>query len=89
MDADLGDLSQFDEFFHDITDGESSKSEHYLTEATHEEADSLCTTGADLTPTVGGVIVARPPETTLEEYQTDNKGAGGVATSALSPRAQV
>jgi hypothetical protein len=89
MEAGLGDLSQFDKFFDDVDDEESSKSQDYLAEGTQEEADSFCTAGADLTLTVGGVIGAQSPDTTLEEYQTNSKGAGGMATSALGPRARV
>jgi hypothetical protein len=35
------------------------------------------------------VIVAQPPDITLEEYQPGSKGAGGGATLALGVRAQV
>jgi hypothetical protein len=89
MEADLGDLSQFDDFFANVMDNGSSKSQKYLVEGTQEEAESLFTAGAVLTPTVRGVIVGQSPDTTLEEYQTNSKGAGGVTTSALGPRAQV
>jgi hypothetical protein len=88
IEADLGDLSQFDDSFANVLDNGSLKSQEYLVEGTQEEAGSLFTTGAVLTPT-GGVIVAQSADTTLEEYQTNSKGAGGVTTSALGPRAQV
>jgi hypothetical protein len=89
MDAELGDLSQFDEYFDNIMDEGLSKSQDHLVEGTQEKGAPLCRTGADLRPTGGGVIVAQPPDTTLEEYQTGSKGAGGVATLALGVRAQV
>jgi hypothetical protein len=89
MDADLGDLSEFDKFFDNVMDERPSESQDHLVEGTHEKGASLCTTGADLRLTGGGVIVAQPPDTTLEEYQTGSKGAGGGATLALGVRAQV
>jgi hypothetical protein len=86
IDAELGDLSQFDEYFDNIMDEGLSKSQDHLVEGTQEKGVPLCTTGADLRPTGGSVIVAQPLDTTLEEYQTSSEGAGRGATLALSVR---